>query len=101
MFDHNEPAHLEAVLRAAIAEGQPRTGRAWKKIVSGGGGGMRGVGGWLAAGAGWQRGSSQPDGQLASQPSFHPCAPHTCTHQPPCLSALPCACLPACLPARW
>lgn len=36
MFDHNEPAHLEAVLRAAIAEGQPRTGRPWKKIVSGG-----------------------------------------------------------------
>lgn len=33
VFDHNEPAHLEAVLRAAIAEGQPRTGRAWKKIV--------------------------------------------------------------------
>lgn len=33
VFDHNEPAHLEAVLRAAIAEGQPRTGRPWKKIV--------------------------------------------------------------------
>ena len=34
VFDHNDPAHLEAVLRAAIAEGQPRTGRPWKKIVS-------------------------------------------------------------------
>ncbi|PSC70357.1 long chain base biosynthesis 2a [Micractinium conductrix] len=33
VFDHNEPAHLEAVLRAAIAEGQPRTGRPWKKII--------------------------------------------------------------------
>lgn len=38
VFDHNEPAHLEAVLRAAIAEGQPRTGRPWKKIVSAGSG---------------------------------------------------------------
>jgi len=34
VFDHNDPAHLEAVLRSAIAEGQPRTGRPWKKIVS-------------------------------------------------------------------
>jgi serine palmitoyltransferase len=33
VFDHNDPAHLEAVLRSAIAEGQPRTGRPWKKIV--------------------------------------------------------------------
>lgn len=35
VFDHNDPAHLEAVLRSAIAEGQPRTGRPWKKIVRG------------------------------------------------------------------
>lgn len=34
VFDHNQPAHLEAVLRSAVAEGQPRTGRPWKKIVS-------------------------------------------------------------------
>lgn len=45
MFDHNEPAHLEAVLRAAIAEGQPRTGRPWKKIVSLGSRSRGGAGG--------------------------------------------------------
>ncbi len=33
VFDHNNPEHLESVLRASIAEGQPRSGRAWKKIV--------------------------------------------------------------------
>ncbi|KAL4857730.1 Long chain base biosynthesis protein 2a [Chlorella vulgaris] len=33
VFDHNDPAHLEAVLRTAIAEGQPRTSRPWKKII--------------------------------------------------------------------
>ena len=33
VFDHNQPAHLEALLRSAIAEGQPRTGRPWKKVI--------------------------------------------------------------------
>ena len=33
VFDHNDPPALEAALRAAVAEGQPRTGRAWKKVV--------------------------------------------------------------------
>jgi serine palmitoyltransferase len=33
VFDHNDPAQLEAVLRASIAEGQPRTGRPWKKVI--------------------------------------------------------------------
>ena len=33
VFSHNDPAQLEAVLRAVIAEGQPRTGRPWKKII--------------------------------------------------------------------
>lgn len=33
MFDHNNPEQLEAVLRTSIAEGQPRTGRPWKKII--------------------------------------------------------------------
>lgn len=33
VFQHNEPEHLEAVLREAIAEGQPRTHRPWKKIL--------------------------------------------------------------------
>jgi serine palmitoyltransferase len=33
VFDHNNPAQLEAVLRASIAEGQPRTGRPWKKVI--------------------------------------------------------------------
>lgn len=27
------PSHLEQVLREAIAEGQPRTHRPWKKII--------------------------------------------------------------------
>ncbi len=33
MFGHNSAASLEAALRAAIAEGQPRTHRPWKKIL--------------------------------------------------------------------
>ena len=33
VFSHNEPDQLEATLRAVIAEGQPRTGRPWKKII--------------------------------------------------------------------
>jgi serine palmitoyltransferase len=33
VFRHNEPEHLERVLRAAIAEGQPRTHRPWTKIL--------------------------------------------------------------------
>lgn len=32
VFQHNDPDHLETVLREAIAEGQPRTHRPWKKI---------------------------------------------------------------------
>ena len=42
VFEHNDPDNLEAVLRSSIAEGQPRTGRPWKKV----GGGRRGVAGW-------------------------------------------------------
>ena len=33
VFAHNDAVHLEAVLRASIAEGQPRTHRPWKKIL--------------------------------------------------------------------
>ena len=33
VFRHNEPEHLERVLRAAVAEGQPRTHRPWTKIL--------------------------------------------------------------------
>ena len=33
VFTHNNPEQLESLLRACIAEGQPRTGRPWKKIV--------------------------------------------------------------------
>jgi serine palmitoyltransferase len=33
VFRHNEPEHLERVLRAAVAEGQPRTHRPWSKIL--------------------------------------------------------------------
>ena len=33
VFRHNEPAHLEEILREAIANGQPRHHRPWKKIV--------------------------------------------------------------------
>eukprot|EP00271_Cylindrocystis_brebissonii_P018252 TRINITY_DN5091_c0_g1_i1.p1 TRINITY_DN5091_c0_g1~~TRINITY_DN5091_c0_g1_i1.p1 ORF type:complete len:500 (+),score=76.51 TRINITY_DN5091_c0_g1_i1:646-2145(+) len=33
VFQHNEPEQLEAVLREAIASGQPRTHRPWKKII--------------------------------------------------------------------
>lgn len=33
VFQHNDPAQLEALLRVSIAEGQPRTGRPWKKVL--------------------------------------------------------------------
>lgn len=33
VFNHNDPDHLEAVIRNAIVEGQPRTRRPWKKIL--------------------------------------------------------------------
>mmetsp|Transcript_42828 Transcript_42828/g.67134 ORF Transcript_42828/g.67134 Transcript_42828/m.67134 type:complete len:678 (-) Transcript_42828:871-2904(-) len=33
VFKHNNPNSLEQTLRAAISEGQPRTGRPWKKIL--------------------------------------------------------------------
>jgi serine palmitoyltransferase len=33
VFEHNNAASLESVLRAAIAEGQPRTGRPWKRVI--------------------------------------------------------------------
>jgi serine palmitoyltransferase len=33
VFRHNDPKSLEMVLRKAIAEGQPRTHRPWKKIL--------------------------------------------------------------------
>eukprot|EP00850_Spirogloea_muscicola_P002630 SM000010S04268 [mRNA] locus=s10:648149:651787:+ [translate_table: standard] len=33
VFKHNVPEHLELVLREAIADGQPRTHRPWKKII--------------------------------------------------------------------
>ncbi|GAB9467479.1 Serine palmitoyltransferase [Globisporangium polare] len=33
VFRHNDPKHLEQVLRQKIAEGQPRSGRAWKKVM--------------------------------------------------------------------
>ncbi|KAG7399558.1 hypothetical protein PHYBOEH_008553 [Phytophthora boehmeriae] len=33
VFKHNDPEHLEKVLRTKIAEGQPRTHRPWKKIM--------------------------------------------------------------------
>lgn len=33
VFRHNDPKHLESVLRTKIAEGQPRTHRPWKKIM--------------------------------------------------------------------
>ena len=33
VFKHNDPKALEANLRSAIAEGQPRTHRPWKKIL--------------------------------------------------------------------
>lgn len=33
MFKHNDAAALEAVLRASISEGQPRTHRPWRKIL--------------------------------------------------------------------
>ncbi|KAJ3678238.1 hypothetical protein LUZ60_002041 [Juncus effusus] len=33
VFQHNNPSHLEEVLREQIAHGQPRTHRPWKKII--------------------------------------------------------------------
>jgi len=33
VFQHNDPADLERVLRQSIAEGQPRTHRDWTKII--------------------------------------------------------------------
>jgi 7-keto-8-aminopelargonate synthetase-like enzyme len=33
VFNHNNPAHLERVLRASICDGQPRTHRPWRKIL--------------------------------------------------------------------
>ncbi|KAL4136655.1 hypothetical protein PRIC2_000186 [Phytophthora ramorum] len=33
VFRHNDPQHLEHVLRVKIAEGQPRTHRPWKKNI--------------------------------------------------------------------
>jgi len=33
IFKHNDAAHLEAVLRQAVAEGQPRSRRPWRKLV--------------------------------------------------------------------
>jgi serine palmitoyltransferase len=33
VFKHNDPKHLEDVLREAIIKGQPRHHRAWKKIL--------------------------------------------------------------------
>jgi serine palmitoyltransferase len=33
VFKHNDPVDLERVIRQAIAEGQPRTGRDWTKIL--------------------------------------------------------------------
>ena len=33
VFRHNDPKHLEEVLREAIIKGQPRHHRAWKKIL--------------------------------------------------------------------
>lgn len=32
VFRHNDPAHLEALVRDSIAQGQPRTHRPWKKV---------------------------------------------------------------------
>ncbi|GFH18625.1 aminotran_1_2 domain-containing protein, partial [Haematococcus lacustris] len=33
VFRHNDPQHLDAVLKDSIAQGQPRTHRPWKKIL--------------------------------------------------------------------
>ena len=33
VFRHNEPDHLEEILREAIINGQPRHHRPWKKIL--------------------------------------------------------------------
>ena len=32
VFRHNDAAHLDAILRNSIAEGQPRSHRPWKKV---------------------------------------------------------------------
>jgi serine palmitoyltransferase len=33
VFEHNNPRHLETVIREAIIKGQPRTHRPWRKII--------------------------------------------------------------------
>lgn len=33
VFGHNDVKHLERRLRSSIAEGQPGTGRPWRKIL--------------------------------------------------------------------
>nr|XP_043608271.1 long chain base biosynthesis protein 2a-like [Erigeron canadensis] len=33
VFQHNSPSHLEKILKENIVDGQPRTHRAWKKII--------------------------------------------------------------------
>ncbi|CAB3990154.1 serine palmitoyltransferase 2-like, partial [Paramuricea clavata] len=33
IFRHNDMAHLEQILRSAVVQGQPRTHKAWKKIL--------------------------------------------------------------------
>ena len=33
VFRHNDPGHLERVMREAIAYGQPRTRRPWRKVL--------------------------------------------------------------------
>lgn len=33
VFKHNDPIHLEKILRTKIADGQPRTHRPWKKVI--------------------------------------------------------------------
>jgi len=33
VFNHNDPEHLERVIRRAILDGQPKTHRPWKKIL--------------------------------------------------------------------
>ncbi|RKP12667.1 serine palmitoyltransferase 2 [Piptocephalis cylindrospora] len=33
VFKHNDIGHLESILRRSISQGQPKTGRAWKKVL--------------------------------------------------------------------
>ena len=33
VFEHNNVESLERVLRTSLAQGQPRTGRAWKSVL--------------------------------------------------------------------